>query len=111
MRHASNDRPVYLAELRQAAGGREKFKAVRFVDLELPDGHTVRVKIVRRPANLGGTQPMAVCPTCGKDARVLRIVPWGPGLACSRDIRRTETIRSSFTISDSRKGEMPCIRT
>lgn len=96
MRHASNYRPVYLAEIRQAAGGRQRFKAVKFVDLELPDGRTVRVEIVRRPANLGGTQALLVCPTCKRDALVLRIVEWGVGLGCSRCIRRAEKKPSSM---------------
>jgi len=90
MRHASKYKPLHLAEIRQAAGGRQRFKAVRFVDLELPDGRTVRVEVVRRPANLGGTQALLVCPTCKRDARVLRIVEWGVGLGCSRCIRRAE---------------------
>ncbi len=105
-RRVNRYRPIYLAELRSAAGGRQKFKLVDFVDIYLPDGQTIRVNIVHRPANLGGLQPLAVCPTCGSDCRVLRVVPWGTGLACSRDVRRREPCFSANKSEDKSKGEM-----
>jgi len=98
-------RPIYLAELRQAVGGRKKFKKAKFVDLDLPDGRKVRVHIAWRPANLSGVQPFLVCPTCTGDARVLRIVPWGPGLACSRDLRRKEKTPSLIAITEASCSE------
>ena len=100
-KRANRYRPIYLAELRQAAGGRRRFNLTDFCTVELPDGRIIRVDLVKRKANLGGLQTLAKCPCCGADCRVLRLVPWPPGLACNRDVRRQDTNRPALKLGDN----------
>ena len=88
-----------IGDLVAAAGGRKLFKQAQFFDVDLPDSKRVRLYLVRQPATFGGEIFFLKCPTCGEPARVLRVVPWGKGLACGRDFRKRSVKYKSQIIS------------
>ena len=93
------------------AGGKARFKAARSYTVKLPDGQNVSINLLRRPANLKGTIVELQCPTCGRAARILRVVPWGAGLACGRDFRSRSiqyqaTIRRKATLVETGNHEI-----
>lgn len=70
-------------ELRILVGGRVRLSAATFVDVDLVDGHTVRVEILKRRAGIGARgQTYLTCPRCRTARRVLRVIPDSPWLAC-----------------------------
>lgn len=79
---------VDIAQLRHGVGGRRRFNAAESCRLAFDDGRSVTITLERRPTNLGYWQKIPRCPTCGQPARVLRLVPFGVGVACVRDLRR-----------------------
>ena len=80
--------PVYLADLRRAAGGKRRFNLTSHCMVGLPDGREVRIDLTRRPGVLGGQVTFAACPACGRACRVLRIVSDSPGLCCLACLRK-----------------------
>ena len=80
--------PVYLADLRRAAGGKRRFGLTSHCMVGLPDGREVRIDLTRRPGTLGGQTTFAACPGCGGPARVLRIIADSPGLCCLACFRK-----------------------
>lgn len=81
---------IRIADLRRAAGGRKKFGRADYCSVCLPDGRVVRVDLEELKTNLPGHFLMKspLCPTCGQVVRVIRVVPFGTGLACMRCIQK-----------------------
>ena len=75
---------VTLDDIRRQLGSRRRFREASAVTVHLND-RDVYVPLVRGPANLGGGEIVfAMCPSCERKVRVLRVIPDSPGLGCVR---------------------------
>lgn len=84
---------IRLQHLRKAARGRKRFNQSSHCTVDLADGRSVRVDLLRTPTNLGHLMTLPICPTCRRLCRVLRVVPFEPGLACARDLKEIYNAR------------------
>jgi len=84
---------VSLDYLRVIAGGGVRLRRCESLDVPLPDGRTVTVKL-GRVEDLSGGQIRMLCPACSsRTCRKLYAVPIEPGLLCIACLRRTYKIR------------------
>jgi hypothetical protein len=99
--------PIFLRDLRRGVGGRKRFNAADVCIIHVGQ-RAVTVVLVALPTNLGigAVQKLPLCPTCGRVARILRVVPFGAGLGCQVCLRKQFAVKYAFQLRRNR-GALP----
>ncbi len=96
--------PVHLDDLRRAAGGRKRLRALDSCLVRLPGGEEVEVSLTRRQANLGGEFALMLCPACNRACCVLRMIPGG--LVCVECLRARYSVKYRSQVRPPMRGKL-----